>query len=276
MLLTLKKDIIYGPVDSRRLGASLGINLFPGTAKVCPFNCVYCQYGWTKERRVGKRRRALIPAAKDVARAVEEALRALPSPPAYLTFSGNGEPTLHPDFPEIVEAVKAARDRVAPGAKTAILSNSALAGEERIRRTLAGLDVRIMKLDCGREEVFERYNGPAHGITLESVTEGLAELSRLVPVTIQSLWTGGDGGNLRECSTANDSIPSPPHPSLGPDSEVGGWIERLKGIRPAFVQVYSLDRDTPARNLRKLDRSELDDIASLARSAGIPASSFVR
>lgn len=263
MILEPKPGITYGPVNSRRLGASLGINLFPGAVKVCPFNCVYCQYGWTTERRVVAAARRSLPSADAVAKAVEETLRGLPSPPSFLTFSGNGEPTLHPDFPEIVEAVRRVRDEWAPGARTAILSNSTLAGEEETRRALARLDARIMKLDCGTEVVFRLFNGPEEDCGLEAVTEGLAELALEAPITIQSLWAGGTAGNL-------------PEPSERRTEEVEAWVGRLKRIKPEFVQVYSLDRDTPAKNLRKLSRDELSFLASRARHAGIPASVFTR
>lgn len=267
MLLHLKKGITYGPVNSRRLGLSLGINLMPPLVKVCSFDCVYCQYGWTKVREIRDEHRASIPRAEDVVRAVEAALAELPSPPAYITFSGHGEPSLHPDFPDIVEAVKEARSRLAPGARTAILSNSSAVSEEPIRKALARLDMRIMKLDCGTQTVFARYSRPAPGLTLEAVSDGLVELARLAPVTIQSLWSGGAGGNLSASPKGNE---------LGRHPEIAAWVNRLKRIKPAFVQVYSLDRDTPAKNLRKLSYDELAIVAARLRADGIPASAFFR
>jgi hypothetical protein len=302
MLLGLKRSITYGPVHSRRLGHSLGINLMPPSVKVCSFDCVYCQYGWTRVRKIGDDLRSSIPKAEDVVGAVETALKELPSPPAYITLSGHGEPSLHPDFPGIVESVRKTRDRLAPGAKTAILSNSSTVTVERVRRTLARLDMRIMKLDCGTEEVFQGYSRPAAGVLLEGITEGLAELSRLAPVTIQALWAGGPGGNLSMSAEDDDSrrvarssirgaqssqsdsskqgrqIGSPVcFMSLETRSaEIDAWLERLKRIRPAFVQVYSLDRDTPAKNLRKLGEDELEMIAAKAQAAGIPASAFFK
>lgn len=266
MLLDPKPGITYGPVNSRRLGASLGINLFPGPIKICTFDCVYCQYGWTKEKEIEEERRMSLPDAAAVVRALEDKLRTFTSPPAYLTFSGNGEPTLHPDFPAIVEAVIRVRDRIAHGAKTAILSNSTRAARGEVRSALAKLDARIMKLDCGTEDVFRRYSGSASGLTLEGVTQGLAELAALAPVTIQSLWTGGPGGNL----------PDPREHAASRSEEVRAWIDRLVRIRPAFVQVYSLDRDTPARDLRQLSTTELEPIVEMARVAGIEASVFGR
>ncbi len=266
MLLDPKPGITYGPVNSRRLGASLGINLFPGPVKICTFDCVYCQYGWTREKEIIEERRRSLPDAEAVVKALEDKIQTLASPPAYLTFSGNGEPTLHPDVPAIVEAVIAVRDRRTPGARTAILSNSSRAARDEIRSALAKLDARIMKLDCGTDEMFRWYNGPASGLSLEGVTRGLAELAALAPVTVQSLWTGGDGGNLRDLG--DDPVSR--------SEEVRAWVERLARIRPVFVQVYSLDRDTPAKDLRQLSKTELGPVVEMARSAGINASVFGR
>jgi wyosine [tRNA(Phe)-imidazoG37] synthetase (radical SAM superfamily) len=239
----------------------------PGPVKVCSFNCLYCQYGWTKVAKPGEGGAGPVPGIDDVARAVESALAALPSPPAYITFSGNGEPSLHPAFADIVRAVAHVRDRLAPAARTAILSNSSTAGDDQIRRSLAALDVRIMKLDCGREGTFRRFNGPGPDLSLDAVTEGLTELSRLAPTWIQSLWAGGSVGNFGPMTSGDD---------LSRHPEVSAWIRRLRRIRPAFVQVYSLDRDTPVKDLRRLEKVELDPITAEIRRLGFQAESFSR
>ena len=151
-VLELQKGIIYGPVSSRRLGRSLGINLSPTARKVCSFNCVYCHYGWTKV--LTSDLSAYIddlPAPKAVEKALEETLRTLDPPPQYITFSGNGEPTLHPDFEEIVDRVRVVRDRTGTQADIAILSNSTGLANQSVLRGLASLDVRIMKLDAGTD-----------------------------------------------------------------------------------------------------------------------------
>ena len=124
MLLPLKDGFVYGPVRSRRLGASLGINVLPPGQKVCNFDCLYCQYGWTEPEPLGEAAEIAFPAAESILIAVGKALLALPEPPAYLTFSGHGEATLHPELGELVDGVIVMRDRLAPGARTAILSNS--------------------------------------------------------------------------------------------------------------------------------------------------------
>ena len=256
MILELKKGLTYGPVRSRRLGASLGINLFPGDVKRCPFDCVYCQYGWTVRRAVGlSRDEARLPSPREVEDAVRRALEASPALPAYLTFSGNGEPTLHPDFPEMVGRVIALRDGLGGGMRTAVLSNSARVADDGVRAALARLDVRIMKLDCGLDEIFRRYNRPAPGLELPAVAEGLRTLAGRLPVTIQSLFAGGTDGNLDHGNAA-------------------AWVERLVEIKPAAVQLYTLARGHPARDLRAASEEELRRLAGEARARGVPVTVF--
>jgi wyosine [tRNA(Phe)-imidazoG37] synthetase (radical SAM superfamily) len=257
MILELKSGLTYGPVRSRRLGASLGINLFPGAPKRCPFDCVYCQYGWTKEAtaRLSPEIAAALPTPLEVERAVVRALEGRPEPPAYLTFSGNGEPTLHPDFPEMVDRVNAVRARFGGGLRTAVLSNSARVMEAGIREALTRLDVRIMKLDCGTESVFGRYNRPAPGIGLAAIATGLRTLAGAAPVTIQSLFAGGADGNLGE-------------------AEEEAWIERLAAIKPGSVQLYSLARGFPAADLAPAPEKALRSLAAKAKARGVPVSVF--
>lgn len=139
--LSLQRGVIYGPVDSRRLGRSLGINLLPTGYKLCAFDCIYCQYGRTKVL-TAKAEEHPFPTVEVVLRKVEEALRQVPDL-NYLTFSGNGEPTLHPYFVELVKDVIHLRDKLRPEVKSAILSNSALVGREEVREALVRLDLRI-------------------------------------------------------------------------------------------------------------------------------------
>jgi wyosine [tRNA(Phe)-imidazoG37] synthetase (radical SAM superfamily) len=257
MILELKKGLTYGPVRSRRLGASLGINLFPGPFKRCPFDCVYCQYGWTREptTELAPDVAAALPTPREVEEAVVLTLEALPELPAYLTFSGNGEPTIHPDFPEMVDRVNAIRARFSGGLKTAVLSNSARVTEAGVRAALARLDVRIMKLDCGTESVFRRYNRPPRGFTLDALTGGLRTLAARAPVTIQSLVAGGADGNL--------------------DAEEGGaWVERLAAINPTAVQLYTLARGFPAADLAPAPEGALCSLAAKAKARGVPVSVF--
>ncbi len=251
MLLELQKRIIYGPIRSRRLGQSLGINILPAGKKVCPFNCIYCQYGWTKVH-TAKGMRHLFPTVEVIRDALTKALKDLQIPPSYITFSGNGEPTLQPQFGQIVETVISVRNRMAKEAKTAILSNSALVEKNSICKALEKLDVRIMKLDCGSPRMFKKYNQPCPGIDLELITEGL---SRLSDINIQTLLSSGEAGNIQP-------------------KNIKDWIERLKRIRPLTVQLYTMDRDYPSKNLKPASRNELEGIRELVEDAGISAQVF--
>jgi wyosine [tRNA(Phe)-imidazoG37] synthetase (radical SAM superfamily) len=229
--IPLQQGIIYGPVNSRRLGRSLGINLLPTTIKVCTFNCAYCQYGWTRQTLPEPD----LPQLSEVISALEKSVQNLPVAPAYLTFSGNGEATLHPSFAAIVEEVIFLRNRCLPNAKTAILSNSSTVSSPVIREVLSKLDVRIMKLDCGLENCFRTYNRPRNGIELKMIVSGLKELQ---DVTIQTLFAGGPGGNFTE-------------------GNLEGWIKTLEEIKPIFVQIYTLDRGYPSRKISPLKPDDL-------------------
>jgi wyosine [tRNA(Phe)-imidazoG37] synthetase (radical SAM superfamily) len=256
MLLELKKGVVYGPIKSRRLGPSLGLNILPGGAKVCTFNCLYCQYGWTDFRALGPAGGPVdapgLPSADDVAKALEAALIALKAPPAFITFSGNGEPTVHPDFARIARRVAAVRDALAPSARTAILSNSTMISRVGVREALSLLDVRIMKLDAGTQGTLESYNQPAPGIDLESIVSGLRMLS---DVTIQALFTGGPRGNA-----------SP--------ADVEAWVKLVKTLAPAAVQIYTLARGYPSGDICALERRDLDAIARTLGEAGVASEVF--
>ncbi|MBN2542143.1 radical SAM protein [bacterium] len=235
MLLELQKGIIYGPVRSRRLGSSLGINLLSTTEKVCTFNCLYCQYGWTD---FTKMKNAAFPDVDEVLRSIETALTNLKSTPSYLTFSGNGEPTLHPRFAEIVEGLVKLRDKHSPDSSTAILSNSSRIHEPHIQESLAQLDLRIMKLDAGNEDMLSIYNKPCKGVNLEQIVEALVQMEN---VTIQALFTDGIKGNLTP-------------------KNVEEWLEKVFRIKPAMVQIYSLDRDYPSEGIKQAGRNQLLEV----------------
>jgi len=252
MLLSPQRGIVYGPVRSRRLGRSLGINLLPAGRKVCNFDCAYCQYGWTDPAQLAATTVADYPDVEAVLRAVAAALEGLAEPPAYLTFSGNGEPTLHPRFGEIVTSVNALRDRLAPGARTALLSNSSRVAEPAVREALAALDQRIMKLDAGTEAGFRRINGPLGGLTLETVVEGLRLLA---DVTLQTLLVDGPDGNLEA-------------------RELDAWLARVATIRPRAVQLYTLDRAAPSDGIEPATREQLHAIGGRLGALGVPAQVF--
>ncbi len=239
-LLDLQKSICYGPVSSRRLGCSLGVNILPFEYKLCSLNCVYCQYGWTKHCaiRAGRRSRDL-PSVGEVTECLTEFLVTLERKsliPSYITFSGNGEPTLHPDFERMVQAVRSVRDRLSPKARVAILSNSTTVTSEAVRRGLELCDLRIMKVDCGDAEMYASFNRPCRGVKFEDVLAGLKKLSEF---TTQTLFT-------KRNST---------------DSCVEKWIEIIGDLRPSGVQIYTLDRAAPCPDLEAVSRERLEEVA---------------
>ena len=249
MILKLQKEIIYGPIRSRRLGNSLGINILPPDYKTCYYNCVYCHYGWTKSPTNINKSKKQYPSQWTIHTALKKPLISDVSPIDYITFSGNGEPTLHPDFPSIVEDVIYLRNKYLPHAKTAILSNSSSVTNRKIRESLEKLDVRIMKLDCGTNKIFKKYNKPNSNIILDEITLGLKELN---DVTIQTLISVGKSGNFDYAS-------------------INKWIERLIEIKPILIQLYTLSRGYPDKNISPASRIKLDEIRLLLQKNGLSA-----
>lgn len=241
--LKLKEGIIYGPVNSRRLGSSLGINLLATKYKLCTFNCLYCHYGWTNIH-TGDAMAYLsdFPSVSQVKEALESWLVTNRTPIDYITFSGNGEPSLHPYFDRMVEAALQVKEKYVPGAKLAILSNSTCLDNPRVLSGLSKLDVRIMKLDCGTEKTFLKLNHPCKSIKIENVVENLKKLKDIV---IQTILVDGVINNAE-------------------DEEVEAWTERLHYIHPKEVQIYTLDRPSAEKGLVKIDKEKLHQIAQRA------------
>jgi wyosine [tRNA(Phe)-imidazoG37] synthetase (radical SAM superfamily) len=246
MLLELQRHIIYGPVNSRRLGRSLGINILPLKKKVCTFNCVYCQYGWTKSDDL-QDPQWFTP--QQVLQAIEEGLAQCSPLPDYLTFSGNGEATMHSDFPEVVDGLIEIRNRISPNTKLAILSNSTLINDAKIRKAIDKIEYKIMKLDAGTTEIYNRINRPCVPISLEEIVAGLKSMKDII---IQTMWVAGSEGNY-----------TPEHIPL--------WLEKVKSISPNCVQIYSLDRGYPSRNIEKVNRESLLEIKDMVIKEGIKA-----
>lgn len=252
--LPLQSGIIYGPVRSRRLGLSLGINLLPSCYKLCSFNCLYCQYGWTPKPTLHPTQQIKdLPPPGEVSTALERSLQQMSRQKTKIdsiTFCGNGEPTLHPDLREIVQAAKHLRDTYLPQVKLAILSNSSTVGREEVREALDMLDMRVMKLDAGSEELVRQVNWPAPPFYLGEVVTGL---KRLRDVILQSLFLQG-----RVCNSDPDSVEL--------------WIEKVREIGPLLVQVYTLDRGTADKRIWKVSIPTLQWIARQVHwQAGIHA-----
>jgi len=247
MPIPLQNNIIYGPVNSRRLGRSLGINCFIPKDKICSLNCLYCQYGYTRIGEAELHDPENYYPVDEILGALKEYLVIAGNHIDAITLSGNGEATAHPQFPEIVEGILLLRNTLAPGVQTAILSNSTMLGREHVRSALSRLDNRIMKLDCGTEECFRRYNRPVIGVTLENIIYSLRNMEDII---IQTLFTGGPEGNASAV-------------------QVDAWIRQVRGIGPRHVQIYSLARPFPSRHIEPLDKQSLSEIGMKAGEAGI-------
>ncbi|UCE17444.1 MAG: radical SAM protein [Gemmatimonadota bacterium] len=243
MVYSLQTSCVYGPVNSRRLGSSLGINLLPSDVKLCSFDCVYCHYGVTEVKTVDQADSVVhFPSLTDVTDELRQALKSFSDRherPEYITFSGNGEPTLHPQFSGIVDEVKALRDQYVPDVPVAVLSNSTTVHLPSVREALMKLDRRIMKLDAGDAETFQAVNRPAPSLDLEEIIEGLCHLKDL---SIQSAFMRGGVENIGR-------------------RERESWIQALERIKPNDVQMYTIDRPSADGRIERVERSILEEIA---------------
>jgi wyosine [tRNA(Phe)-imidazoG37] synthetase (radical SAM superfamily) len=233
----LWETLAYGPVRSRRLGVSLGVNLLPQRSKICSFDCPYCSCGFNTPRAAGSR----WPSPDEVVHSLTRALARLPAPPDCITFSGNGEPTLHPRFAVVVERVLMARAAGAPTARVGILSNGLTAGQKSVRDALMRLDARIMKLDPGPMEL---VNGVPY-----DVDQLVNDYQGLKPYTVQAMVVRGrdwDGSS---------------------DESLAAWLPRLARAEPDAVQLYSLARGPADTSVLNVPRERLDEMAMAIRKA---------
>ena len=254
-MTSLYDNIIFGPIRSRRLGLSLGVNLLPVDSKLCSFDCIYCECGWNDEHP-GKRR---FNAREDVARLLDETLARMVSegtPPDVITFAGNGEPTLHPDFEGVIDDTIALRDKHCPSAKVSVLSNATQIHREDVRRALLRVDNNILKLDSAFDATVQLINKPQGGYTVARTVELLKTFNG--ELIVQTMFLRGEYLGKRVDNTTEE--------------EVSAWLELVKEIAPKQVMVYSLDRDTPCQTLEKVEKDELREIAARVEAVGIACS----
>ena len=251
-MTSLYDNIIFGPVRSRRLGLSLGVNLLPIESKLCSFDCIYCECGWNDEhpgaRRFNSRDDVRTMLAETLERMVKDG-----TPPDVITFAGNGEPTLHPPFEQIIDDTLAMRDRYCPSAKVSVLSNATQIHREDVCRALRRVDNNILKLDSAFDATVQLVNKPQGKYSVRETVERLKAFEG--ELIVQTMFLRGEYLGKRVDNTTEE--------------EVSAWLELIREIAPKQVMVYSLDRDTPCQTLEKVEKDELRAIAARVEAWGI-------
>jgi wyosine [tRNA(Phe)-imidazoG37] synthetase (radical SAM superfamily) len=253
MATFLFNDIIFGPVKSRRLGMSLGINLLPTKKKICNFNCIYCECGWTRDIEITASRP---PSREEVYKALDIKLSDLKKKsrnPDVITYAGNGEPTLHPEFPEIIDDSILLRDKYFPEARIAVLSNATTISNPSVRAALLKVDQNILKFDSAFDSTIKIHNQPRVEIHAEELIANLQKFNG--KVIIQTLFLRGTHNSIEIDNTT--------------PVEIKAWLKAIKKIKPSEVMIYTISRDTPeGSRLNKVPLNELKRIAARVKSMG--------
>ena len=248
---------IFGPVHSRRLGISLGINLLPADGKVCSFDCIYCECGFNKDHRPS----LSMPTRKEVAQKLMQKLQQMQAEgqlPDVLTFAGNGEPTCHPHFAEIIDDTLQLRDQYCPKAKVCVLSNSTMIHHQAVHDALMRVDDNILKLDTVNPQYIHEVDRPNGHYDVQQIIERMKAFRG--HVIIQTMFMRGSLAAERSPFSVDNTG----------EEFVGPWLEAVKAIKPQQVMVYTIDRETPAQGLEKASREQLDAIRDRVIAAGIP------
>lgn len=255
--MILFDKIIFGPVKSRRLGVSLGVNLLPTDAKICSFDCIYCECGFNTTMK-----EAPIPTREQVFQALEIKLQEMVQAqelPDNITFAGNGEPTMHKEFEGIINDTLALRDQYCPKAQVSVLSNSAHMHKSSVFRALNKVNQNILKFDSALDETVHRLNRPVNKSfnTAWQIEHFKKFKGNLI---IQTLFIRG---KLKDGIIDNTT-----------DIELAAWIKALQAIKPKQVMIYTFERETPTRDLQKISLKELNDIAEKVRAVGLEVAVF--
>ena len=254
----LWNKIVFGPIQSRRLGNSLGINVSPITVKICSFDCIYCECGWTLEKDVNL---DLFAPAEEIVAAIEAKLRKCKesdTPINSITFSGNGEPTMHPQFAQIVDSLIVLRNKYYPETAITCLSNATQLANKDVLTALKKIENPILKLDAVTELLFQFINKPTVPISVNEIIEQLRQLQG--NFILQTLFFKGNIDGL----FFNNASESP----------LSLWMDVVKQLHPKKVMIYSLDRNTPAQTIEKISLEKLQEIAQQLQSIGICAEAY--
>ena len=254
MATSLFNDIIFGPVKSRRLGLSLGVNLLPTESKLCNFNCIYCECGWSV---AGVKPR--FNSREEVRRQLGEKLRemaAANTPPDVITFAGNGEPTMHPEFEHIIDDTISLRDSIVPSSRISVLSNATMIGRESVRKALIKVDNNILKLDSAFDRTVRLLDDPKGDYSVAQTVEDMKRFDG--KLIIQTMFLRGEYNGQPVDNTTEE--------------EVSAWLKLVDEVRPQKVMIYTIDRDTPAENLEKVPVAELNEISERVKALAIECS----
>ena len=249
----LFEQTVFGPIISRRLGLSLGINLLPNDSKLCSFDCIYCECGWNPEKGTVK---AILPTREEVKKMLREKLTDLKAEsrfPDVITFAGNGEPTMHPDFASIIEDTLMLKNEICPNARIAVLSNSTMLHKPSVVDALKKVDQNILKLDSGLLSTIIKLNKPTGNYDLGKIIAQLKEFQG--NLIIQTMFTRGEVDGTMIDNTLEEDVCS--------------WQKTIETIKPKMVMIYTIDRDTPFDGLKKIPKSELESIAQRIKLLGI-------
>jgi len=251
-------EIVFGPVKSRRFGVSLGINLLPLNGKFCSFDCIYCECGLTEKQK--KEKPLLFTAAQihDSLRSRFEALKTGGLDPDNITFAGNGEPTLHPEFETIISDTIRLRDEFFPEAHVTVLSNATRLDRENVKRALMRVDNNVLKLDAGTDATFQSINRPSSPLSLEKIVTQLKDFNG--NLIIQTMLIRGEVDGKKVDNTT--------------EAEITAWLGHIADIHPKLVMLYPIDRRTPYQTLEKVPESEFHALARRVEGLGIKAEVF--
>lgn len=244
----LFETLVFGPIKSRRLGKSLGINLMPEIGKICSFDCIYCECGWNPEKKNTSR----LPKKEVFENVLEERLKELvgtENEPDSITFSGNGEPTLHPDFAEIIDITIKLRNLYIPNAKISVLTNGTMMHKKEVFEAISKVDNNIIKIDGGTYETIKAINKPNVDFDLDKYIETLQKFKG--DIIIQTCFLRGEHNGVKIDNTS--------------ENEITLWIEHIKKTKPRKTMIYAIDRETPEKNLEKISQQELESIANRLR-----------
>ncbi|MCI1779772.1 MAG: radical SAM protein [Bacteroidales bacterium] len=248
-------NIIYGPIKSRRLGNSLGINIMPADGKVCSFDCIYCECGWNKDGKTS----SSLPTKEEFEEALEGKLysvRELGKRIDSITFSGNGEPTMHPDFPEIIDITVGLRNRLYPGAKISVLSNSSQLGKPKVAAALKKTDNPILKIDSALTEYVNLINRPNKEYSLEQTIENIRKFGK--DFILQTMFLKG------KIKLDDKTVPV----DCTSEENVKAWIKLVENLSPRRIMMYTIDRETPEKGLSKVSVNEMSKIAEPLEKEG--------